>query len=305
MMMPVFDDYFGRVFEGIHDALVKGDRAPIALWTRYDSEHGIGKSELEQIHTLVDLRVDGIILKPIFNEASDQYLHEIFQRKIPLVLVDRELPKVRSNFVGTDDLAGIQASILHLMELGHRSIAYFGPETNASTGVNRHLGFHSTIANYPDVKGYDHLTKSWEPQVDEARALFKNPNHPTAVIAMNDYFASAIYEAAKLENIRIPEDFSILGFGNIATSSLLNPPLTTMEQHPYDIGICAAELLLSRLEHATPIDRFQKVLIPPDMIVRQSTGRPRSSETSSQAATEPTYHQPAPIPEATDVPDSP
>jgi len=275
VLMPASNDYYGKIFEGIHDALVKRDRAPIVLWTSHDSTGGIGKSELEQIHTLVDLRVDGIILKPIFDAASDAYLHEIFQRNIPLVVVDRELPKVRSNFVGTDDNAGVQSAIEHLVDLGHTSIGYFGPETPVSTGLNRQQAFNACVSNYPGITGSNYLTNSWEPEIDVAASLFNSTNRPTAVVTVNDNFAYMLYQTAAQQNLRIPDDLSVVGFGNIFIYSHLKPALTTLEQHPYHIGLSAVELLVSCLNSNSSANRLQKILIPPDLLVRESTSVPR------------------------------
>lgn len=281
VVMPAYGNYYGQIMAGIHDTAVANDRVPLVLWTRHDSPSGVGKSELEQIHTLVDLRVEGIILKPIFDAASDEYLREIFERSIPLVVVDRELPNARTDFVGTDDEAGIQAAVQHLIELKHRRIAYFGPQSPVSTGIHRLQSFIHSIYRQTaacedgEVEGIEHLVQNWTPGLKDAIALLKRKPRPTAVVAVNDDFAHLIYQAARELRLRIPEDLSVIGFGNLPISRLLEPSLSTLDQHPYDIGQSAARRLLSLITDSG--ERARKVLLPADLIIRGSTAPARGA----------------------------
>ncbi len=282
VVLPAHGAYYGQVMAGIHDTIITNDRAPIVLWTKQDSVSGEGKSELEQIHTLVDLRVEGIILKPIFDAASDEYLHEIFEREIPLVIVDRELPNVRANFVGTDDESGITAAVHHLTELQHRVIGYFGPESRVSTGIHRRQSFTLSMQDHPGITAVEQITQGWCPTIDDALALLQRTPRPTAVVCVNDDFASFLYQAAQKLRLRIPEELSIVGFGNLAISKLLTPPLTTLDQHPYEIGQGAARRLLSQM--ANPVERTQKILLPVDLLERSSTASAPTSAAETAKA---------------------
>lgn len=272
VMMPAHGGFYGRVLAGVHDELVISERAPIVLWTRHDAVAQEGRSELEQIHTLVDLRVEGIILKPIFDAASDEYLHEIFERHIPLVVVDRALPKIRANFVGNDDHSGVAAILEHLLGLGHRQIGYYGPETMVSTGAERYDAFCSGLLRKKGITVLTHLTPDWHASPESAEELLKQG--PTAVVAVNDDFAHAIYVAADRLGLKIPDDLSVTGYGNAAVSEFFHPPLTTVDQHPYEIGRCAARRLLSQIRH--PSEPKRKELLPADLLVRGSTGHPKA-----------------------------
>ena len=269
VLIPGFDDFYSAITTGIHDALVNEDRIPVVLWSKQDSPSKTGRLELEQIHALVEHRVEGIILKPVFDAASDEYLHEILERNIPLVVVDRELPKVNCCYVGSDDETGVIAVLEHLLELGHRSIAYFGPTTIISTGMHRLLRFRTWMNDHPECLPSEHLIETWEPTVPDAIALLERHQRPSAVLAVNDRFAWRIYEAAREKGLRIPEDLSVAGFGNLPFAKYVTPPLTTLDQHPYEIGQSAVRRLLNRI--VNPAERCRKVLIPPDLVVRSST----------------------------------
>ena len=274
VLMPTFNDFYGTVAPGIHDELVSHDRVPVILWSKQDSPYKTGRDELEQIHALVDRRVEGIILKPVFDAASDEYLHEILERNIPLVVVDRELPKVNCCYVGSDDEAGVNAVLGHLLELGHRSIVYFGPTTIVSTGMHRLQRFRTWMDDHPECRRAEHLVETWEPTVADAIPLLEQHPHATAVFGVNDLFAWRVYEAAAQKKLRIPDDLSVAGFGDLPLATFVTPPLTTVNQHPYAIGQSAARRLLMRIDN--PSERCRKVLIPPDLVVRGSTAPPPS-----------------------------
>lgn len=271
VVMPAYGGFYSFCLGGIHDTLIQNDYVPIVLWSQKDSLHNTGRSELEQIHSLVDRRVDGIILKPIFDAASNQYLHEIFSRHIPLVVLDRELSKTSTNFVGTDNEAGIQLAIEHLYELGHRSITYYGPDSPVSSGIERLKGFRA-VAKARKLKCAEVLTDGWAPTLDNAKAAFTTANRPTAVVCVNDDYAIRVQEAAQQAGIRVPDALSITGFGNLHTYRYASPPLTTFDQHPYQIGQSAAELLLSQIESNSK-RQPQRILIPPELILRGSTAK--------------------------------
>lgn len=271
VVMPAYGGFYSFCLGGIHDSLIQNDFVPIVLWSQKDSLHKTGKSELEQIHALVDRRVDGIILKPIFDAASNQYLHEIFSRQIPLVVLDRELSKTNTNFVGTDNEVGIRTVIEHLCELGHRNITYYGPDSPVSSGIERLNGFR-TAAKAHKLKSAEVLTEGWSATPENAAMAFNTPNKPTAVVCVNDDYAILVQKAAQQAGLRIPEQLSITGFGNLHTYRYANPPLTTLDQHPHQIGQSAAELLLSQIESHSK-RQPQRILIPPELIQRGSTAK--------------------------------
>lgn len=270
VVMPAYSDFYNVVMAGIHDHLVKHDRLPVVLWSGSDAIGEYRRSELEQIHSLVDLRVEGVILKPVFDAASDQYLHELIDRRIPLVVVDRALPRVNACFAGSDDDAGMAKALEFLSSLGHRCIAYFGPETTISTGAQRLQAFRLFMAQELRLRGAECLTKDWQARPEDAFECLQKAREATAIVAVDDMFARAVCDAAKALGRSVPQDLSVIGYGDLATARFGVPALTTICQHPYEIGKSAARRLLARVED--PMESCRKVLIPPDLIVRESTG---------------------------------
>ena len=283
VLIPAESVFYNMIIAGIHDKLMEKNRVPVVLWTVHDSPRNIGRGELEQIHTLIDLRVQGIILKPIFDAASNDYLHEILDRNIPLVTVDRELPQANCCYVGSDDEEGMTLVLDHLAALGHRKIAYFGPTGIVSTGMHRLHRFRAWMSEHPEITPVEHLIETWYPTMEHAIPLLDRRDRPTAIANAADVFARAIYEVAVHKRIRIPEDLSVVGYGNLHGCELVKPHLTSVDQQAYEIGRSAAQRVLTRASNPAACPR--KILLRPELIVRESTAPPGKAVKSSAAFT--------------------
>src|SRR5438093_3560819 len=97
VMAPPFDYYWSEVLYGIHDVLAAADHVPITLWTAHEGSgprprNGTDITELDQIHRLLDRRVDGVILWPPFASLFQDHVHEFSSRDLPVVTIDHALP---------------------------------------------------------------------------------------------------------------------------------------------------------------------------------------------------------------------
>src|SRR5215207_2210676 len=119
VIMPSSMHFHGQVARGIHDELMTADFVPIQLWMNPSKD--TKNTELEQIHRLVDRRVDGVIIFPIDASVPDVHFQEIWQREIPLVTVDRETT-THADHVGTDEELGGRLAAEHLLSLGHKRV---------------------------------------------------------------------------------------------------------------------------------------------------------------------------------------
>src|SRR5947208_11379378 len=121
VIMPSSLHFHGQIARGIHDELVAADTVPVQLWV--DPATETKATELEQIHRLVDRRMDGIIIWPADVSVPDVHFREIWQRHIPLVTVDRETT-THADHVGTDEELGGRLVAEHLLSMGHKHVAH-------------------------------------------------------------------------------------------------------------------------------------------------------------------------------------
>lgn len=264
VVMPLGDPFFAAMACGIHRKLQEYDYTMMVLWPEPD-----GHDELAQIHRLMERRVEGIIVRPVYDEASDDYFQEVIDSGVPLVTVDRDLPRAQVSYVGSDDYCGGRMGADYLLRLGHRHIGYIPGLQHASTGRLRFRGVLDRLQEQPDaVPLVFPLESFYTGNVAEIADYIVAHPEMTAVFTSNDFVAVAVMQAARLTGIKIPEQLSVLGYSGIL-DKVTSPRLTTIDQHPRKIGCRAVELLFRHLDDSGD-QRREKILIPPTLQVRES-----------------------------------
>jgi LacI family transcriptional regulator len=284
VMAPPFDFFWTEILYGIHDTLVKADHVPINIWT---SHHGTTFRErkepdispLEQIHRLLDRRVDGVILWPPMASLFHEHIKEFSSRDLPVVTIDHDLPEeFKADSVGSDEATGGALVVKHLWDLGHRRFAHLAGPLGVSWAQRRRAAFEQSLAkrgvvDCPVIEG--DVSDPMQ-QIDPARALLSGSNPPTAIFAASDPLAKSVYKAAAERGLQIPRDLSVIGFADDDFAATMNPPLTTVRQPAYEIGCKAAELVLARSTSKSPAGKSRRITLPVSLIVRESTARVRN-----------------------------
>ncbi len=233
------------------------------------SGHGKDHSGWERryISRLGGTLTDGIILvTPTVVDVDDG---------TPVVAVDPHTGPSSLPSVHSDNLAGAITATRHLLELGHRRIAFLAGRPDLESARQREQGYCRALSdaglpvdpNLIRVGDYE-LEMSQEP----ARQLLTLDDRPTAVFAANDLSAMQTMHVARTLGLAIPGDVSVVGFDNIPESALIEPPLTTIDQSIQEMGRRAVELLIAVIEGETGLT--QQVTLPTRLVVRQSTGVP-------------------------------
>lgn len=272
-------DFCLQILLGIHIELGQADYHAICLWSDDNDSFNTDQHIAAQIHSLIDKRVDGFIVNPSI-DARETYIREIAERQLPMVLVDIDLPGSNCDFVGTDDFTGAYKATEYLLRLGHRRILHIHGPASSSTALGRKEAF---IKANKDIDNSDY-TLAEDPLFGAdpygslliAQTALRAEPKPTAIFCANDYIAAAVYKAARREGLRIPDDLSVVGFADIEFCELLDPPLTTIKQDPFEIGRAAATLCIERINDAENQTQNRKILLKPELIFRQSAAPNRS-----------------------------
>ena len=268
VIMPVSMYFHGQIAKGIHDELFEANFVPIQLWT--NARTHTKEAELEQIHRLVDRRVDGIIIFPIDASVPDVHFQEIWQREIPLVTVDRETT-THADHVGTDEELGGRLAGEHLLSLGHKRVLHLTFPSRTGNMYRRGHSFTKTIEQGGGkVDIIAAAPEEMRPLIKQA--LSRSPR-PTAVFAGMDPMALKAYGVAAELGLRIPEELSVVGYADFPFALDMAPPLTTIKQDPYQMGRQAAQILLDRIldrAHSTAPHHWH---FAPELLVRESTAK--------------------------------
>jgi LacI family transcriptional regulator len=229
------------------------------------------RSELEMLRAR---QVDGIVLASAHVSGNTDLLKQIAARGCALVMIDRDdHPRVRCHRVLTDDTAVGRLATTHLLDHGRRRIAHIGgpPIQHAK---RREEGYLEALRARRITPDPDLIVRTGFMEADGYRAmreLLERTPRPDAVFAANDPTAIGAMKAIWEAGLRVPEDVAVVGAGDVAHGDLLRVPLTTVAWSKEEVGRRAAELLLEQIGSHRP-GPFQRVIIPPTLVPRQSSG---------------------------------
>lgn len=272
LLLPVHGPYYSRVAQGVHDELAAAGYSVLLGSNTHDRGPEAQAEELRLVHAFLDRRVDAFVLRPVNDEATPVYYREIHERGVPLVAVDRQLAGSFCDFVGTDDLLGGRLAAQYLHDLGHRRLGHLAGPAGVSSARLRRQAFEAAVAGFKDGTKCQVVAADFRPSEADALALLDRAARPTAVFAVTDWAAAALYAAAQRLSLRIPMDLSVLGFADLVFAGLLNPGLSTLAQRPEEVGREAARLVLHRLSVPAVSTRKKTILVPPVLVRRGSTG---------------------------------
>ena len=191
---------------------------------------------------------------------------------VPVVLVDARGEGVP--VVGTDDVLGGRLAASHLVDLGHRRVAFLGEPPDNPFGftatASRELGCREVLAAAGVEPAWVHYCEhDRDAARDVVASLLDRGDRPTAVFASSDVQAAGVLIAAMELGLRVPDDLSVIGFDDVELASYAD--LTTIHQPLFESGRLGAELLLASLGgDRTPTAHE----LPLELVVRGTTGRP-------------------------------
>ncbi len=279
ILIPPFDSHWTNILTGIHQVLTDADYMPITLWVGDGEKFADNGEGLEQIHKLVDRRVEGVVVWPDFATAYEDYFLELIKRGIPLVVVDHELDNHHAaDSVQTDEELGGRLVAEHLLELGHTHIGCITEFVKAARSWQlrrmRYFEFALKTLNPQARSSFWHMAEEDRDAVRIAKEVLQSPDCPTAIFADTDHVANDVYNAAADLGLSIPEDISVVGFSGLDFTKRMRPPLTTVRQNSVEVGRCAGRIILQRItkEVTGPVST---VKVGCELIVRDSTNKPR------------------------------
>jgi LacI family transcriptional regulator len=237
--------------------------------------HTLNMPEREEacLRRLLGRRVDGLFISPVYRLAAEAPIYqELAARRIPTVLLGHAAPFC-NQFVNveTDDLLASYAVTQHLLKLGHRRIAFFAGPLATPWNHERFEGYRRALREAGldvDDRLVFQAGRTIEDGAKAALQMINESSGATAVQAINDVVAVGCAETLLSHGLKIPEDISVTGFGNILLGEHSRVPLTTTRQPKFRLGSAAVDAMQSLLRGQRPESRR----LPAELVVRASTG---------------------------------
>jgi LacI family transcriptional regulator len=235
------------------------------------------ETERRLVEVMRTKQVDALILFSIsFFDVANDHLFRAQAEGTPVVAINRHLPEnAPLSAVWFDHLTGANLATRHLIELGHRRIAHLAGPAHRFTGEQRRRGYEEALRE-AGIAVEPALIGEGDYSFESGEALMRGlwTRRPSAVFAGGDAMALGAMRALARLGVRVPEDVSVVGFGNPDFMRYVTPAMTTVDLPVAAAGRTAVELALRRLSrNGNPAEREVRVL-EPALLVRETTGAP-------------------------------
>ncbi len=266
VVTTVADPFASEVACGIEQAANDHGYAVFLADSNADAER-----ERKVVQELAERRVDGIIVTS--SRVGSDYLPMLAELNVPMVLVNDQYPGEFVHSVMIANQEGSRAVTEHLIELGHRRIAYVGDRSGYQSDTERFEGYKQALAA-AGIQFVAELAAEGDGRpaaaVAAVNGLLKLADPPTAVCCYNDMTALGAMRAIRVRGLRVPDDVSVTGFDDLFFAGYLEPPLTTVRQPMRRMGQMAMENLLKLMAGEESV---AQVKVEAELIVRGSTAK--------------------------------
>jgi DNA-binding LacI/PurR family transcriptional regulator len=268
------DPFFAEILQGVEDAAQASGYSLFIASSQRDAQRS------QQItRSLLEHRADGVII--CSTSFSTEQNRPFQQAGFPIVVINNQAAENFRYSIYHDDVDGARQVTRHLIDLGHRRIAYLGDSLSGRTSLDRLTGYRTEMdaGGLPIPDGFIHEVAGGTPEIGlpSVDHFLDLPIRPTAIVCFNDMLAIGLLKGLQLAGMAVPADISITGFDNIRFSTFTNPPLTTFDQPKRFIGLEATRLLLDLLRSENPSGDSEIKILKGRLLVRKSTAAPDES----------------------------
>jgi DNA-binding LacI/PurR family transcriptional regulator len=225
--------------------------------------------ELEVVSSFHGRRSRGIIV--IGSQIDAGYLQLRDRFPLPIVLTNcRTYPYS----VSTDNLTGARRAVEHLVQLGHRRVAYVANRRSQRSNLDRMTGYQQVLAANEIAVEEDQIIEgdgTLQGGFQAARNLTAQNQLPTALFCFNDMTAIGALNAFRQAGIRVTEDISVVGFDDVEFATHCYPPLTTVRQPTDRMGHRLMHMLLALIQGQEDVEAET---LPAELVIRETTGPP-------------------------------
>ncbi|REL38621.1 LacI family transcriptional regulator [Rhodohalobacter sp. SW132] len=285
VMVPTSDrSFFASFIRGVEEVL--RDEGFNLMICQSDDQF---QKECAGIDTLINVRVDGIIASVAKETIDFSHYKKIKKMGTPLVLYDRVIPDLGVNQVVSDDFYGSYKAVTHLAEQGCRRIAHFAGEQHIHIYQNRLEGYlqalrdlqieidEEMIIESDLIRERDKIILTGREMADK---LMSMNNRPDGIFSSSDFAAIGAMQRFIEKNIHIPEEIAITGYSNDFSTTVIEPGLTSVDQHTVQMGNLAAEQFLNHIRANKKEFLPRKILVKPELMVRGSSSRVQNGSDS-------------------------
>ena len=222
------------------------------------------------VRRMLERKVEGVAVLTFGEE--EPVLDQLAHHEIPMVLAEFRLGVGKVSTILLDYKTGIHAAVNHLVQLGHRRIAFLAGPHKLHSAITRENDYRTAMeaAGLPIEKNWviecDHTAKGGVAGFGQLQALAAKP---TAILCSNDMTAIGVLRAAYMEGLRVPQDLSVVGLDDIDFAEFTLPPLTTIRLSRSELAHAAFDALRQQAEEPNNPEMQREFLVSTSLVVRE------------------------------------
>jgi LacI family transcriptional regulator len=273
VIIPRIDRYFQSVaISGIEEVASKAGYYVIIFQSNNSYQR-----EKENAQMLLASQADGVIACLAMETNNYDHLMRFKENNIPLVFFDRVCDEIETHKVIIDDFGAAFKATEHLLAFGCKRIAHIAGNQKMTIFRERLRGYREALKkhNLPLEEALISYTEDLSnlEGTEATREFLKLTPPPDGLFCSNDTSAISAIQTIKKAGLRVPEDIAVVGFSNTPTSLIIEPALTTIEDHAFEMGQAAARLVIRQIEDPQQDIASETIIIRNELIVRDSTIR--------------------------------
>jgi DNA-binding LacI/PurR family transcriptional regulator len=263
IVSDISNPFFPELVSSIETAAYEHGYDVILANTNYETERAS-----HYVRRFIERKVAGVAM--MTSEMNRDLIQELAGRQVPVVFLDSGETGLHMSNLKVGYSHGIKEAILHFAALGHLNVAFIRGLPNLNSAERRLHAFRKTMRQvFPNARPKIYQGDFKVTGGAKAAAEMMADGPPTAVLAANDLMAFGAISEFKKAGFEVPRDVSVVGFDDIAFSTLLQPPLTTVNLPLSKLGRVAVEVLMRTVSNATEVG--VETEISTALIIRGST----------------------------------
>jgi LacI family transcriptional regulator len=234
------------------------------------STNEVKEKEKEVLNLLNNKRLDAVVLATCHQDSS--LIQEFIDGGMKIILFDSKLPIVKTTYVGEDNYGNTKKLLKHALDMGHKKIAIINGNLEMGTAVDRFMAYKDLLSSHGIVINPDYvLAGGFHSEIAYSAVLNllnSEIENPSIIYATNNKMAEGALIALQEKGLKVPEDISLMSYGNISLPSLVKPPLTVIKHDTELLGEKIGQMLKQLLVDKS--EAIEEVILDLDLVQGES-----------------------------------
>ncbi|TKK67009.1 LacI family transcriptional regulator [Ilyomonas limi] len=272
IIAEIANSFFSQIINGIESvAFIKGYN--VIITQSLESY----ERELNNINFLASHSVDGCLITVSTETSNYDHITKLYKNGFPVVFFDRVVEEIKTHKISIDNFKGAYDATTELIKCGFKRIAMLANAEHLSITQERLAGYKKALTDAGCavdnslIKYCRHGGMIYEEVEQSMNEAMQLSNTPDAFFAASDKLTTNFVRYCTAKKIKIPDELGLIGFSNLDLTDLLVPSLSVIRQPAFEMGRIATELLIKTIEARRPIVDFERKILQPELLIRESS----------------------------------